>query len=101
MTNIKYDGLVEEIRTETKFLDELLKTDMEKYKRQYWYGYVSALKYVLVGSDTSLLWTHLFHGILYAPPRDKYDSLAMERAKEIMKDMIHRIDEYQQRMVLK
>nr|DAG32187.1 MAG TPA: hypothetical protein [Caudoviricetes sp.] len=27
MTNIKYDGLVEEIRTETKFLDELLKTD--------------------------------------------------------------------------
>lgn len=47
MTNIKYDGLVEEIRTETKLLDELLKTDMEKYKRQYWYGYVSALKYVL------------------------------------------------------
>lgn len=47
MTNIKYDDLVEEIRTETKFLDELLKTDMEKYKRQYWYGYVSALKYVL------------------------------------------------------
>ena len=46
-------------------------------------------------SDASLLWTHLFHGILYAPPRDKYDSLAMERAKEIMKDMIHRIDEYQ------
>lgn len=47
MTNIKYDGFVEEIRTETKLLDELLKTDMETYKRQYWYGYVNALKDVL------------------------------------------------------
>lgn len=81
-----------------KFLDKSGKA-LDKIKDKAEISFLDA--FPGIGSDTSLLWTHLFHGILYAPPRDKYDSLAMERAKEIMKDMIHRIDEYQQRMVLK
>lgn len=81
-----------------KFLDKSGKA-LDKIKDKADISFLDA--FPGIGSDTSLLWTHLFHGILYAPPRDKYDSLAMERAKEIMKDMIHRIDEYQQRMVLK